>query len=194
MENKHMFTDLFQHLTTDEIETYHRTVFLNMDGEKAAQARVDYYRGQFKHMGDNVKIGRGIRIRHPESISIGNNVSIDDDCVLIGSDQGITIDDGTRIKYGVYLDTEDRNRGYIHIGKDAYIGTGCILHGHRGLEIGDYTLFAQNITITPYSHIFEDREKLIKDQGGHTGKVTIGRDCYIGMDCSILYSANVGEG
>ena len=53
---------------------------------------------------------------------------------------------------------------------------------------------AQNISLTPYSHIFEDPNTNIIEQGGHTRKVTIGRDCYIGMNVTILYSADIGDG
>jgi acetyltransferase-like isoleucine patch superfamily enzyme len=53
---------------------------------------------------------------------------------------------------------------------------------------------AQNITITPYSHIFEDPDKPIIEQGGHMEKVIIGKDCYLGMNVCVLYSADIGEG
>jgi len=69
-----------------------------------------------------------------------------------------------------------------------------LLHGHKGLEIGDYSLLAQNITITPYSHKFDNAEKIIYSQGGFTRKVSIGRDCYIGMNVCILYSGDIGDG
>ena len=63
-----------------------------------------------------------------------------------------------------------------------------------GLEIGDNSLLAQNITITPYSHIFDDPNKRIWDQGGHMEKVTIGKDCYLGMGVCVMYSGSVGDG
>ncbi|MBQ6804670.1 MAG: acyltransferase [Clostridia bacterium] len=63
-----------------------------------------------------------------------------------------------------------------------------------GLEIGDHCLLAQNITLTPYSHVFSDPDAHIITQGGHSRKVTIGRDSYIGMGCAIMYSGDIGEG
>ena len=114
--------------------------------------------------------------------------------MIANSEKGITLDDGARLKHGVYLDTESATTGYIAIGKRVYVGTGCCLHGHSGLEIGDDSLLAQNITITPYSHKFADPQKIIYAQGGHQRKVTIGRDCYLGMNVSVLWSADIGEG
>ena len=145
-------------------------------------------------MGKNVKIGCGVKMLNPRYISLGDGVVIDDHCVLMArSEKGITLDEHATLKYGVYLDTENAE-GYITIGKRAYIGTGCCLHAHKGLEIGDESLLAQNITITPYSHKFEDPLKTIISQGGFSRKVSIGRDCYLGMNVSVLWSADIGDG
>ena len=107
---------------------------------------------------------------------------------------GITIQSGAYLCERVYLDTEDEDDGYIVVGERVYLGTGTTMFGHKGLEIGDDTLIAQNVTLTPYSHIFDDPTHNIFGQGGHSRKVTIGRDCYIGMRVAILYSGDIGEG
>ena len=188
------FTDAFNVLPPDECEAYHRTVFMHMDTPHAAALRQEYYRGLLRRMGTNVRIGCGVTFLNPQFISLGDSVTIDDHCTLRAKGEpGITIDEGTRLQYGVYLDSETAI-GYIHVGKRVYIGTGSSLFGHSGLEIGDDTLMAQNITITPYSHKFDDPAQLIKVQGGNTRKMTIGRDCYIGKAVSIVYTADIGEG
>lgn len=188
------FVERFKSLKGEELEEFYKTVFMNMDGENAAEARLLYYRQKLRHMGENVKIGCGVRIINPQFISIGNNVVISDDCTLIArSEAGISLDDGVSLMHRVYLDTE-LPEGYIKIGKEVYIGTGCTLHGHQGLEIMDNSLLAQNITITPYSHKFDDCNDKIINQGGHMRKITIGRDCYIGMSSCVLFSADIHEG
>lgn len=188
------FTKAFENLTPDEREAYHRAVFMRMDTPHAAGLRHDYFRSQCRHMGNNVTIGSDVSIVNPHNVSLGNHVNIDKRCTLIArSDRGITLGDGVNLKHGVYLDTEN-TEGYIEIGSRVYIGTGCCLHGHQGLVIGDHTLLAQNITITPYSHKFEDPHQTIIKQGGHTRKITIGRDCYLGMGVCVLWSADIGDG
>ena len=195
MSNDTYFSEAYKGLGKEELEQYHKAVFMNMEGPAAAGIRVEYYRGLFRDMGDNVRIGLGVKILDPQNISVGNNVTIGDNCVLIAnSKRGIIIGNDITLKHGVYLDTEVQDTGYIEIGNGVYIGTGCCLHGHQGLEIGDYTLLAQNITITPFSHKFANRDDLIWKQGGNSRKVSIGRDCYIGMNCCVLYSADVMEG
>lgn len=196
MNENRFFTEAFQQLTPEELETYHRTVFLDMDGDFAARKRVDYYQTRLRHMGRNVRIGCGVRFVNPPYISLGDQVQISDRCTLIASsEKGILLDDGVRLKHGVYLDTETPNDGYIRIGKRTYVGAGCCLHGHSGLEIGDDCLLAQNITITPYSHKFDDPNQIIYRQGGIQKKIVIGRDCYMGMNVVVVCTAEtIGEG
>lgn len=188
------FTNAFKNLSDEEKEDFYKTVFLMSSSPKAQQLRAEYYAKKFKKMGKNVRIGANVKIENPQYISIGDNVLIGDDVSLIAKgENGITIANGVMIKDKAYLTTEQRD-GYIVIGENAYIGTGTTLHGHAGLEIGDFSLLAQNITITPYSHIFDDPNTIIRKQGGHMEKVVIGRDCYLGMGVCVMYSGCVGDG
>ena len=189
------FTNAFANMDDTQKESFYKTIFMEDTSEYAAQLRKEYYATQLKHMGQNVRIGAGVKIINPQYISLGDNVQICDDVTLIARGEGgIVLEDGVRLQHRVYLDTESAATGYIHIGQRVYIGTGTTLFGHKGLEIGDDCLLAQNITLTPYSHIFDDPEQIIFKQGGHSEKVTIGRDCYLGMGVCVMYSGNVGEG
>lgn len=193
MEN--FFENAFLNADAESRENFYKTVFMNDDSEYAQKLRVEYYSRKFKRMGENVKIGKGVKIVNPEYIEIGDNVTICDHCTLIARGEGgIVVDDFVVLNDRVYLDTESPEWGYIRIGKHVYIGTGTTLFGHKGLEIGERALLAQNITLTPYSHIFDDPDDFIIMQGGHMEKVTLGRDCYIGMGVCVMYSGNVGDG
>lgn len=189
------FTEAFEKMNDADRESFYRTVFLQDTSEYAAKLRVEYYRSKLKHMGENVRIGAGVKIVNPQYISIGDNVEICDGVTLIARGPGgITIGSNVSLKDRVYLDTERENDGYITVGDHVYIGTGTTLFGHVGLEIGEHVLMAQNITLTPYSHIFEDPARPIIEQGGHIRKVTIGRDVYVGMGVTIMYTGDIGEG
>ena len=188
------FTKAFKNMRPDDKESFYKTIFLNDPSEYAIQLRRTYYTKVLNFMGKNVKIGTGVKIVNPQYISLGDNVDIGDHVTLIARGAGgISIGQNTILKDRVYLDTENHT-GYINIDSDVYIGTGTTLFGHNGLEIGDHVLMAQNITLTPYSHIFEDSETNIIEQGGHSQKVIIGRDSYIGMGTCIMYSGNIGKG
>lgn len=189
------FENAFKNADNESRESFFKTLIMNDDSEYARKIRTEYYKTKFKSMGENVYIGKGVNIENPQYISIGDNVEIHDGVTLRARGEGgITIGDSTRIQQRVYLDTEKAETGYIKIGKKVYIGTGTTLFAHMGLEIGDHCLLAQNITLTPYSHIFDDANSTIYGQGGNCKKVTIGRDVYIGMRVAIMYSGDIGEG
>ena len=146
------FIEAYENLSESDREEFYKSVFMNMRGENAYKIRADYYKTQFRSMGENVQIGVGVKIINPQYISIGDNVSICDGVTLIArGEKGITIGNGVTLKDRVYLDTENSDVGYILIADKVYIGTGTTLFGHMGLEIGEYSLLAQNITITPCS-------------------------------------------
>ncbi len=175
-------------------ESFYKTLIMNDDSEYSEKIRLEYYKTQFKSMGENVHIGKSVNIINPQYISVGDNVEIRDGVTLVARGSGgINLSDSVRIQHRAYIDTESSD-GYVNIGKSVYIGTGTTLFGHKGLEIGDDCLLAQNITLTPYSHIFSDPKSNIYTQGGNCKKVTIGRDVYIGMGCNIMYSGDIGEG
>ena len=189
------FENAYKNMPNEARESFFMSIFMNDPSEYAAKVRLDYYKSKLKHMGENVRIGVGVKIVNPGFISLGDNVRIADHCTLIARGEGgITIGDNVNINDRVYLDTESSETGYIKIENDVYIGTGTTLFGHKGLEIGDHVLMAQNITLTPYSHIFDDPDSNIITQGGHSKKVVIGRDSYIGMRSTIMYSGDIGEG
>ena len=188
------FTKAFESMTDESKESFYKTVFLNDTSEYARKIRTEYYKRKLKYMGENVFIGAGVKIENPELITIEDNVKICDGATLIARPESeISIGKNTVINDRVYLDTEQKG-GYIRIENDVYIGTGTTLFGHRGLEIGDHVLMAQNIILTPYSHKFGDPGTNIIKQGGHSKKVVIGRDSYIGMGVCIMYSGDIGEG
>ena len=192
---KNFFMNKFKEMDDESRESFLKTVFMNDDSEYAMNARREYYKSKLKAMGDNVYIGKGVKIVNPEYISIGNNVKIWDNCTLIARGEGgITLGDGVWLNERVYLDTELVDKGYINVANHVYIGTGTTLFGHNGLEIGEHALLAQNVTLTPYSHKFEDPNSWIITQGGHSKKVIIGKDVYIGMGVCIMYSGDIGDG
>ena len=189
------FEKAFLNMDEESRESFYKTVFMQDDSDYAAKLRLEYYRTKLKKLGENVRIGKNVKFVNPQYISLGDNVSIDDDCTLIARGEGgITLEDGVRLRERVYLDSERVDTGYIHIGSKTYVGMGTSLFGHMGLEIGEDCLLAQNITLVPFSHISDRRDQIIRVQGGHCKKVTIGRDCYLGMGVCVMYSGDIGEG
>ena len=189
------FEEKYKNMPEENREEFLKFLFMNDPTEYGQAVRQEYYSKKLKHMGENVKIGTGVKIINPQYVSIGDNVTIFDDVTIIAQGEGgIEIGNGSYICERVYLDTQTVEQGYIKIGKTVYLGTGTTLFGHEGLEIGDNCLFAQNVTLTPYSHKFDNPDDIIWNQGGNCKKVTIGSDCYIGMGVCIMYTGDIGDG
>lgn len=190
------FEEKYNSMTTEQKEEFLKFLFMNDPSDYGNEVRREYYAGKLKSMGKNVKIGTGVKIINPQYVSIGDDVEIYDDVTIIARGPGgVEIGSGSHLCERVYLDTHaEETGGYIKIGEKVYIGTGTTLFGHAGLEIGDCALIAQNVTITPYSHKFDNPDDIIWNQGGNMKKVTIGRDSYIGMGVDIMYTGDIGEG
>ena len=190
-----LFTKAFENAPDDVKESIYKDFILNNNSDYCKELRMVYYKKVLKHMGENVFIDKNVEIINPQWVSLGDNVKIHQGVTLIAKGEGgITIGNNSRLKERVLLDTENPKTGYINIANDVYVGTGTTFFGHEGLEIGEFTLIAQNVTCTPYSHIFENPDLFIYQQGGHSKKVTIGSDVYIGMGVNIMYSGDIGKG
>lgn len=127
----------------------------------------------FSSIGDNVLISRKCSIYSPERITIGNNVRIDDFCILSGL-----------IKIG----------DYVHIA--AYCG---LFAGDAGIEIGSYATTSSRCAVYAISDDYSgesltnptipDEYKKCKSE-----KVTIGNHSIIGAGCTILPGIKIEEG
>lgn len=77
----------------------------------------------FKSLGENVLISDKVSIYSPKNISIGNNVRIDDFCVLSAGD------------------------GYINIGNYIHIAVFTTIFGAGGVEIEDFSTTSSRVAI-----------------------------------------------
>lgn len=126
----------------------------------------------FKSIGTNVLISRFARFYSGENIEIGNNVRIDDFCIVSG-----------KVKFG----------NNIHI--SAY----SALYGTYGIEMGDYSGLSPRCTIFSATDDFSGDfmigpmidPKLTKVKGA---KVMIGKFCQIGSNSVVLPGVNIMEG
>ncbi|MDE6113927.1 MAG: acyltransferase [Muribaculum sp.] len=126
----------------------------------------------FKSVGRNVKLSRKTSIYGASSMTIGDNVRIDDFCILSGE---ITL------------------HSHIHI--SAYVA----LYGAMGIELEDYTGISPKSTIFSAMDDFSG-EYLIgpihpKELTNVTGgKVTVCKYSQIGTNCVVFPNINIAEG
>jgi len=66
--------------------------------------------------------------------------------------------------------------------------------GKYRVTIGDDTWIAPNVYICPSTHNHKKRGRTIREQGLRGGDITIGRDCWIGVNAVISPGVTVGDG
>ncbi len=78
----------------------------------------------------------------------------------------------------------------IKVGKNVFINACCRFQDQGGIEIGDGTLIGHNTTIATLNHDFnpETRANITPKS------VKIGKNVWIGSDCTILPDVEIGDG
>lgn len=78
-------------------------------------------------------------------------------------------------------------------GAYSYIGPYCILY--RGLEIGAYTMLANNVSVIGGDHDFKKPGVPMIFAGRETPqKTVVGKDCWIGAHSIIITGVRIGDG
>jgi acetyltransferase-like isoleucine patch superfamily enzyme len=86
-----------------------------------------------------------------------------------------------------------RENGKMIIGKNVFFNSFCSLTCHKSIIIGDNTIFGENVKIYDHNHKYNINNVLIKDQGFSTAPITIGNNCWIGSNVTILKGVNIGD-
>ena len=126
----------------------------------------------FKYIGENVKVSRKVSIYSPERISIGDNVRIDDFCILSGE---------------------------IVLGSNIHISPYVALYGALGIEFEDYTgISAHSVVYSAMDDFGGDYlvGSIHPDSQTNVtgGKVLIRRFSQIGVNCVVFPNLSLGEG
>lgn len=157
--------------------------------------RKKYYPILFKSVGKNVIFGKNITLRHPQKISLGNNVIIDDNVLLDakgGKSSGINIGDNATIGRHSALICKD---GSIDIGSSVnittYVNIGTGKNGHviigNNVEIGSFSHFSG------WTYDITDSEALPSAAGSKSRGVIVGDLVWIGAGVTILDGVQIGE-
>jgi acetyltransferase-like isoleucine patch superfamily enzyme len=81
--------------------------------------------------------------------------------------------------------------GPVEIGSGVRVGIGDVLMGP--VKIGDNTIIGQHCLITGLDHNYQNIDVPIKDQGVSRRQTSIGKDCFIGANVSILPGVTIGD-
>lgn len=82
--------------------------------------------------------------------------------------------------------------GRINIG-NVFFNRNCSINIHSSIDIGDNTIFGENVKIYDHNHVHDDLNVPISKQGFISKGVVIGCNCWIGSNVVILKGVNIGD-
>lgn len=150
----------------------------------------------FKQFHNNTFIGRYVTLRCPLQIATDEGVTIDDFSQLIATTrhpQGISLGANSFVRSFAMINAGPPD-GFVHIGKNSGIGQGTILYGNGGLTIGDNVIIAGQCFVVASSHVYDDPDTPISEQGFTAKGITIGNNVWVGAGAKILDGVTIGEG
>jgi acetyltransferase-like isoleucine patch superfamily enzyme len=144
--------------------------------------------------GRNVVFGQHVVLRHPHKIHVGNDVVIDDHCLLDAkgeSNRGIRIGSGVFVGRNTILSCKN---GDIDVGDGANLGFNCEVFSASRVTIGRAVLIAAYSYVIGGDHDFSDPSKSVLEQGRTSAGVAIGDGAWLGAGAKILDGVTLGEG
>lgn len=84
-------------------------------------------------------------------------------------------------------------KGSLIIGDNVFFNNYCSLNANNSIEIGEGTLFGENVRVYDHNHRYMNINIPIKDQGFSSSPVTIGKHCWIASNVTILKGVHIGD-
>jgi acetyltransferase-like isoleucine patch superfamily enzyme len=154
-----------------------------------------FYHGLFRSAGRGMIIGRNVVIRHPKSIVLGDNVTIDDLCLVDGrgaGSDGVVIEDQVIVNRNCMIQAKT---GSIRLGTRTTIGSNSVIVSMAGVEFGEAVLVAGNCYFSAGAYRVDDISSAVMDQGAYSkGPIIIGDNSWVGTGAIILDGVKVGKG
>jgi acetyltransferase-like isoleucine patch superfamily enzyme len=147
-------------------------------------------------VGRGVVVGRGVTLRHPHKIIIGDGTVIDDGAVLDAKGErnaGIRIGAGGLIGRNTILSCKE---GSIVLGERCNISAHCSLLSETTLEVGNACFLAGGCyLVAGGNHPIKNTSRPIMDQPSEAkGGIRIGDDVWLGANVTVLDGVTIGPG
>ena len=142
--------------------------------------------------GRGVVFGQNVVLRHPHKIRIGDNVVIDDNCLIDAkgtSNAGIRIGNGVFIGRNTILSCKN---GDIEIADGANVGFNCEIFSASRVRVGASALIAAYCYLIGGDHDFGDVSRPVLDQGRTSAGIAVGAGAWLGAGAKILDGVEIG--
>jgi acetyltransferase-like isoleucine patch superfamily enzyme len=166
-----------------------------LPGALGLYLRSKAYPWLFKKCGEHVFFGRGVTIRVPTRIELGDNVIVDDHAVLDakGDPEASFIRCGNDVEIGRNSILSCKDVGSISLGNFVSIGRNVLLSASSELVVGD------NCSIGPYScllasgHAWDDPNKPVLLQNREIKKIVIESNVWLGAHVVVMDGVTIGK-
>lgn len=162
----------------------------------------DFLRGSWKRLffgsvngvffvGKHTNIKHAHLVKAGKSLTIGKNVNIN-----ALSRKGISIGDNVTIKDGCIIECTGVIRSLgegLIIKNNVGISQYCFIAVRGNIFIGDNTIIGPNVSIFSENHNYSNHELLIREQGETRKDVIIGEDVWIGNKSTVLCGVTIGN-
>lgn len=151
-----------------------------------------------KKRGKRPQISRTAKLIQKNNIVLGNNVRIGEEVEIDAlSENGITLGNNVKIgnKSSVFCtgSLEKIGKG-LKIGSNSFFSESTFFGAAGGIDIGENVISGQNVRFHSENHLFDDLNKLIKEQGTSSEGIIIGNDCWIGSGAVFLDGSQIDDG
>jgi acetyltransferase-like isoleucine patch superfamily enzyme len=142
--------------------------------------------------GRNVVFGQNVVLRHPHKIRLGNDVVVDDNCLLDAKgdeNDGITIGNGVFLGRNTILSCKN---GDIVLGDAANLGFNCEVFSASRVTIGANALFAAYCYIIGGDHDRSDAALPVSRQRRTSAGVSVGDGVWMGAGAKVMDGVSIG--
>jgi acetyltransferase-like isoleucine patch superfamily enzyme len=145
-----------------------------------------------------VFVGRGVVVTNARHLQLASGVTIGDYCRLdcLGL-EGIALGRGSTLRRGVHVEVTSvlRNLGVgFTIGERAGVSEGCYIGAKGGVAIGPDTIIGPGCRLIAENHNFASLDETIRSQGVTRLGITVGQDCWLGVDVTVLDGVTIDDG
>jgi len=144
-------------------------------------------------MGRGVALGANIAIRHPHKIHIGDNVVVDDNCVLDAkgkTNKGIKIHNGVFVGRGTILTCHN---GDIELEDNVNIGFNCVISSLSSIVIKKNHLMAAFCYLVGGDHDSDRTDIPVLFQGRSSKGIMIEDNVWLGAGVAVLDGVTIGR-
>lgn len=169
--------------------------FGNLGGGLGYLLRKRFYSTLFRTVGSGIILGKGVVLRYPKRISLGQQVAIDDYVLLDASgagEEGIHLGDRVIISRNCVIQGKS---GPVVIGEKTDIGCNTIITSVSGIHLDRAVLIAGNCYLGGARYFSDRLARPIMDQGIYSkGPVRIGEGSWLGAGAVVLDGVQIGRG